>query len=104
MNDKELAGKLVAMGFLRWFETPDGHDGTFVVLPGVGVLATDKALCYWPLAGALMEKWPTGITYCQFDDGGWVAVPKKGGPWIRNDNLPRAIIEACCEALEGTSE
>ncbi len=101
MNDKALADKVVALGI-----------GT-ALLNGLYCLGepsdtvqnlhADVFVREWRVAGALMEKcWSVEIDKigCPW----WVAAerPKKPQKFRKaeNESLPRAIIEACAEALD----
>ena len=88
MNDKELADKVVALGVKRFpalFGHYQPHDHDFV---------RD-----WRVAGALMEK-VGRIEIRQEHDGTWsVDILWAKVSCTYNESLPRAIIEACCEAL-----
>ena len=104
MNDKELADKVVALGVLGWFETVDGHDGSLMTFAGVGPIATRLALRDWRVAGALMELGQAHFIEKVTDTKWAVRSDKPYGEgktreWYGNESLPRAIIEACVEAL-----
>ena len=79
LNDKELADRVVAHGIKRpaaLFGHPQPTNYAFV---------RD-----WQVAGACLERWPTTINTEHLD--------------MTLDEMlrdPRAIIEACCEALDG---
>lgn len=99
MNDKSLADKVVALGVNRR-QTPDlcgAYD------PQTWSDQSDQDFVRdFRVAGALIEKHPEGVTYTFDDDSAnWVAwVYGKGHEGqFSNESLPRAIIEACCEAL-----
>ena len=96
MNDKELADRVVALGVgstdpivtgLYWLNEPDGeHAGLFV---------RD-----WRVAGALMEKCLSVEYITVSRTGEYSAVARTGNTADAvNTSLPRAIIEACVEAL-----
>lgn len=109
MNDKELADKVVALGIARkWKEgvTPggykiDGRSGSFWLDPHTFVRD-------WRVVGALMEK-------CEFleieqdfhmeeETLYWaVRVLVNDDFCASNESLPRAINEACVQALQGIS-
>ena len=119
MNAKELADTVVALGV--------GRQGTAISADGVGFYYTptdenthEEEGLYsklfvrdWRVAGALMEK--VSVFDNPKDDGNfevqswhehgkhWVMLDSSQG-WYgskewKNDSLPRAIIEACVEAL-----
>ena len=100
MNDKELLGKLVALGVVDIL--PEGSFAGFQYLtPGgdqwrsIGDVLED-----WSVAGALMEKCVSTTT--ANIDGKWAICAT--GPVIdglsNNESLPRAIIEACVTVLD----
>ena len=109
MSDKELADKVVALGV--------GSLGQKIEPRSYGIglaypLYTNEFVRDWRVAGALMEiliNKDNPNDYGNYDvqahhqDGTyWVMIDSNDG-WrdegIRNESLPRAIIEACCEAL-----
>jgi len=107
MNDKELADAVVALGVgqkdphqkILPYQAPDSNEWD----------EDELFVRDWRVAGALMEMWAEdqqhefdigsdkGLFYCAPqapDDYSWNSVC-----WIQNESLPRAIIEACVEAL-----
>ena len=101
MNDKELADKVVALGVFRhWNINPargyiidDGLGGERVEI-NEATFVRD-----WRVAGALMEK-VGRIEIRQEHDGTWsVDILWAKVSCTYNESLPRAIIEACVEAL-----
>ena len=99
MTDSEiLADKIVALGVGN-----NMYDlyaiGAYHV---IGCTASDFVRD-WRVAGALMEKCDS--TYPEkLIDGRWqvqASVDAMPTEWITTESLPRAIIEACCEALDG---
>ena len=92
MNDKELADRIMALGV--------GYDGYKFYMCESKYFVRD-----WRVAGALMEK-TDGVDY-DHDEYGEKSVGRirayKGGLVSEAyvyDSLPRAICEACVEALE----
>jgi hypothetical protein len=91
MNDKELADRIVALGVGRPCELD---------VDGLGDIGnwTDlndyEFVRDWRVAGALMEK-------CKYTHGGyWFGVVwDQAGLTHTDESLPRAICEACVEAL-----
>ena len=106
LSDQELADRIVALGVGTRHE---GDDGRFSFLvyqrqPDIeGYYSAYAFVTDWRVAGALLEK-AKGI-WCanHFDDwrkpdtGYFTALVNKS--LARSDCLPRAIIEACVEAL-----
>ena len=101
MNDKELADRVVAHGIKRPAAL-FGHPQ-----PTNYALVRD-----WQVAGALMEKCADIRAIAYVDIEGDEAVHADWGveaingdantsDYKYNESLPRAIIEACCEALDG---
>jgi len=106
MNDKELADAVVALlpsiyrpgDYYRLFDV--WHDD---LVPGT---MFSDIVRDWRVAGALMEKAAeSGNQVLSWkDDGLFICdLPNVGDEilfdFARNDSLPRAIIEACVEAL-----
>ena len=60
MDPKVLADALVEDGILEWFETVDGHDGSLVILPYVGLMPTEDAITDWRVAGKCLESMSEG--------------------------------------------
>ena len=97
--DRELADKVVALGIGR-------QDSVSISCEGVGFYCFDEwsegmvselFVRDWCVAGALMEE----CQYADIDlctDGRWRA--KVHDSSVANPSLPRAIIEACVEALD----
>jgi len=89
MTDQELADKVVALG------VGECTDSGYYMIPDCGITGYGEHIFVrdWRVAGALMEKCPSS-NYLQsvlFD-----ALYEHD----ERDSLPRAIIEACVEALE----
>ena len=109
MNDKELADKVVALGLFNALKFSDGEDGGYQISSDPLHQTTQSAGNFvrdWRVAGALMEKCVQGEF--RTDDGSWFAgatVDDDHAYYDEYDNsannalLPRAIIEACVEAL-----
>ena len=103
MNDKELADKVVALGvgsaditvaFLGKYHAPDTY---------ASPISADNFVRDWRVAGALMEALERDYTvhinrYVMYDVDVFDAECLHAANQ-RNESLPRAIIEACCEAL-----
>ena len=110
MTDKELADKVVALGV----GGKSSSYGDVYHLPGSGFGSPDTTdsidfVRDWRVAGALMEKCAS-VEIDTIGNPWWVAAyALKRDPdghqlperWFKSkgDNLPRAIIEACVEAL-----
>lgn len=104
MNDKELAGKAAAI--LGW-EGPNNYNAYgFPYESGVILwMHPHDFVRDWRVAGALMEKLP--LWHIRILGGDVVIAPNDewGCPDYsqrvdaESDSLPRAIIEACVEAL-----
>ena len=88
-KDKELADKIVALGVGGYVS-----DGTYrLSLTTLESLLEDEFVRDWRVAGALMEK-------CEAQCVEWEDL--EPGHWQNMNhtaNTPRAIIEACMEAL-----
>ena len=107
MNDKELADRVVAFGVGKANQIyPDGI-GKFYQVDVDADWQTSvnesKFVRDWRVAGALMERC-LSLDYDQADEehtvSVWTAASFTGpSATIGNESLPRAIIEACCEAL-----
>ena len=106
MNDKELADAVVALGV-------GNYNGTTMYFYGRSFDAIPEFVRDWRVAGALMEKAQSKPDYLQFilDKSKissqaahrvWAYEDLDGGSisHARNESLPRAIAEACCEALK----
>ena len=105
MTDQELADRIVALGVGRANQIyPDALGRFYQIDPDADWQTSvneTKFVRDWRVAGAMMEKcdsvYPDKLT-----DGRWQAMasinamPSK---WIMDESLPRAINEACCEAL-----
>ena len=91
MNDKELADRIVALwvGDYHIDNMPDylySLDNT--------PFSAEQFVRDWRVAGAMMEK------VCEDGETAWIdLVENRLNPW--QESLPRAINEACVEALEG---
>ena len=112
MNDKELADAVVALGIGTQVDYPKSSDGVgFYHTPEDDCGESDGVYSKlfvrdWRVAGALMEKAAeSGNQVLSWkDDGLFICdLPNVGDEilfdFARNDSLPRAIIEACVEAL-----
>lgn len=113
MNDKELADAVVALGDMNILRDGDERGGPYYVSffdPADAKMAVRD----WRVAGALMEKctdlhydtistWnskPSLTTIIAWANGG---VDSSEEVEV-NESLPRAIIEACVEALGDSDE
>ena len=124
MNDKELADRVVELGVGQYGSTV----GFELYYPPqkaeAGILITgcqsDEFVRDWRVAGALMEKVTNKPHWWEVLCDRKMRIEVTHRVWLmpansrydddcvtihaRNESLPRAIIEACCEALEGTSD
>lgn len=102
MTDQELADAVVALGALHQRDRKRWPDLYIVQNYGDEPLRADEAVRDWRVAGAFMEK----VERLWYRHGklGWEAVVcKDNGDLISdgiNESLPRAIIEACVNALK----
>lgn len=120
MTDQELADKIIELGVGKVYRAINGD--AYEPPNPFRVLGADVR-CYpakqfvrdWRVAGAMMEKWSVndlreleigidekGLHYCTC-----IHTPVKNwetASWSANESLPRAIIEACCEALNDYGE
>ena len=110
MSDRELADKLVALGVIR----AESHYGRLVYFkpgehygqPGIDGDA-ESLVRDWRVAGAVMEQLVGNDTLVWLQAYPDLADHKVQPVWIvesgnhsgRDESLPRAIIEAGCEAL-----
>ena len=115
MNDKELADKVVALEL-------DGLHGRYAHKAGnrewftyARDMEAKEFVRDWRVAGALMEKMDGELLIWRINyededlEGGelisvltgyaWVVEPVRSKDSRQDESLPRAIIEACCEAL-----
>ncbi len=104
MNDKELADKIVALlpDFHDWGCRPGQASERYGTLNWHLPKIAHDFVRDWRVVGALMEKcWSVEIDKigCPW----WVAAERAEKPQrfrkAENESLPRAIIEACVEAL-----
>lgn len=93
MNDKELADAVVELGI-----DPHAYSDGMVKFPAEYFLVRD-----WRVAGALMEKMTGELTVWEqiYDNDSpvWIVETFLANVDGRNESLPRAITEACVEAL-----
>ena len=111
MNDKELADRIVALGVGDWMENKDGR--WYRIRDWGDYSQPELFTSDWRVAGAMMEK---VINKDNREDNGnydiqthhesgkyWTMIDSNHG-WanegVQNESLPRAINEACVEALE----
>jgi len=112
MNDKKLVDLLVKLDILEWLLDDNGDD-KFLSLHGSGrcILLNDDydmqcfvAVRDWRVAGALMEKMDGELLIWRqaYDNDSpvWIVETHLTNADGRDESLPRAIIEACCDALE----
>lgn len=94
ISDKELADRVVALGIGELLD-PDFHERSYYHFDSDTWFSSDF-VSSWVVAGALMEK-------CAKADAENGRDTYFIGPFrdTQNMNFPRAIIEACVEALEG---
>ena len=102
MDDKTLADKVVALGFGE-HESGGAGEGYFY-FRDLWKAHADTFVSDWRVAGALMERCRTVDVWNRIDPHKWdVCTMADDSQAIRNvsgDSLPRAIVEACCLALE----
>jgi hypothetical protein len=96
MNDQELAKSIEALGIGRPTEyiTPQGDDGWWEELNDYDFVRD------WRVAGALMEKWQQGDIHIEVGTKGGGRAAFGDYDSVYNESLPRAICEACVEALK----
>ena len=101
MNDKELADKVVALGV-------GGYNvGNYWIDPdddATGWLPEEDFVRDWYVAGALIEMCnAVEVCFCLEEDWQALVAPPNDcydlTKEVRNNSAPRAIIEACVEAL-----
>jgi len=106
MNDKELADRVVALG-VGYTEIFPPARTTFYFHESIGMpMDAGEFLEKWDIAGALMEKAYHHEQHYEKQTGWSVRVVSHCSAnarhkWAENESLPRAIIEACVEALDG---
>ena len=105
MNDKELADRVVALG-VGEFLPSRLNNGIYVRSYDEYGMDHDAEpdnvfVRDWRVAGALMEKVDSIYPEKLIDERWQVQASLDAMPteWLTNESLPRAIIEACCEAL-----
>ena len=109
MTDKELADKVVALG-VGWSGEPGSDaywpDGERYATSG-NVLRADTFVRDWRVAGALLERLDAfgshKIRGNKYEFRPFIHGCRIGSNGLRhvvNESLPRAIIEACVEALD----
>jgi len=97
MSDRKLADRAVALGVGKKLDSIYYSWGQ----------QSDKFVRDWRVAGALMEKVPTIELAQLVNSQGWAAQAADEDclyTEVRNESAPRAIIEACVEALETNDE
>lgn len=109
MNDKELADKVVELGVgnKENAATAIHHipiNGVFYYgIGGTNELVEQEFVRDWRVAGALAEQVEEFYVERLTDKRWQVQAHKEivyvNAPWIENESLPRAISEACVEAL-----
>ena len=113
MNDKTLADRIVALGVYTRFTLQD-TDTPYHIANAIP-LSAKEFVRDWRVAGALMEKCADvrAIKYVDIEgdelvvaDWGVEAIKGNGitSDDVYNESLPRAICEACVEALETNDE
>lgn len=104
MSDQELADKIVALG-VGWIQHHPNLPSTQVYRLGTYWDSADGFVRDWRVAGALSER-VDGVEYARLTDGRWQCLicPPNGtfmkDSFAENESLPRAISEACVEALD----
>ena len=99
MDDKELADAVVALGVGQ--HMTGGRSGLYGIGPH-GSMSADKWVRFWPVAGALMD-WQCNFEVHHAGDEYVMDIGIPGShrrAAATNESLPRAIIEACVEALK----
>ncbi len=105
MNDKELADKVVALGVAKWSGIWEGY----LTIGNGQYQSVYEFVRAWRVAGVLMEKCydreidlSTHTGVAAHNGENWVGLTSNDKDWTTGigDSLPRAIIEACVEALE----
>lgn len=107
MNDKELADKIVELDVGYIVEMIEPHSGTAYVLYSdeIAFLTPKSFTRDWRVTGALMEKAvvDSEITIYGLARGDGIGCTVATSKWSynisQNDSLPRAVNEACVEAL-----
>jgi len=102
MNDKELADKIVQIGVGKKSE-PHMYGDYMVVKNAFPYrMSTEAFVRDWRVAGALMEK--CSMIFIENTPGTWACradrcYGDRTRKWYHDDSQPRAINEACVEAL-----
>ncbi len=98
MTDKELADKIVALGV---GEGPNNYVAYSLNEALRNWQPPNYFVRDWRVAGALMEKVDSTYPEKLIDDSWQVQASMDATPteWITNESLPRAINEACVEAI-----
>lgn len=100
MTDQELADKIVALGvgFHDWGDEPGQASGRYGTVNWHLPKIAHDFVRDWRVTGALMEK-VTPLNYrFSINENMWL-VEAKFTVRVWNESLPRAINEACVEAL-----
>jgi hypothetical protein len=97
VSDQELADRIVALGV----GSSSPLENTMLYCIAAAFLRDDQFVRDWRVAGAMMEKVCHNklMQIEQWDDSTEWAVDFGGMACADNESLPRAITEACVEAL-----
>ena len=103
MNDKDLADRVVAFGCADFHSSQEFGQPLEqgYMTPNGAIWETEESLLEdWSVAGALQEKCLRIVIHRVSD--GWTVTAindRDEGITVFNESLPRAIVEACVEAL-----
>ncbi len=97
-----LANRVVALGVAQRIDVTPPHKGTAWIMSDgeVAWISTEAFVSDWRVAGALMEECRKRGIHLRFDSTRVFVGPNASAFCRISDSLPRAIIEACVEALE----
>jgi hypothetical protein len=97
VNDKELADRLVELGIgvKEWEQT---FTGRYITPAPSDALEPHWFVRDWRVAGALMERCEETEWYWDSEEAVYYVTADIKG-FAQDKSLPRAIIEACVEAL-----
>ena len=100
MNDRELADAVVALGVAKRY--PDESEWWVYWFDGAGSFSAKEFVRDWRVAGKMIEK--VDAVYVEALVGGCfqvqVMMDCESTDWHEDLSTPRAIAEACCEALK----
>ena len=102
MNDRELADAVVALGVAKRY--PDESEWWVYWFDGAGSFSAKEFVRDWRVAGKMIEKVDGVYVEALFGGGCFqvqvIKMDCESTDWHEDLSTPRAIIEACVEALK----